>query len=546
MDANAPRSITAGCLILLVLALPLYLFGLGRTGLSDPDEPYYALTAKEMLQNGDYTVPLFHGHPWFDKPILFYWIVLAGYRLLGVSEAGARIGSVLAAVCGIVAVFVLGRAHVRSRLAAFGAAIILATSLEYVVLARAAVTDMTLTLFITLGMLFAARCLSGGGAVWAALSGAALGLATLTKGPVGIFVPAAALVLYVFLARRTDAFRPRLLAASICGFLLTAGPWYLYMGIRYRDLLVGTFLGQGNLGRFLAAEHRSFPFYYAGVVLAGLIPWSGALPAALLHAARPSTWSGERGRDGRPGPLFFLCWFAAVLVVFSLAASKLPSYVLPAFPPAALLLGEFWAGALAPADGSQRLGGAAVSAWLGLAIGLAGALVLVSVTRRPALAGAAHAALAAGAIVIGGAALAILPVRRGSWTGFVLVQGAAAAAAVLMLCAVALPRVEEFDSTRPLVRQLRDSRIDDKVVGIYRAHDVSLDFYLGREVRFVDDPLELRRQVTAAPGGVWIVLTRDLQKLGSGGGLIVEPLLERPCRSAVRLLPATGVSPEGS
>src|SRR2546422_524644 len=141
MDANAPRSIAAGCLILLVLALPLYLFGLGRPVLSAPDEPYYALTAKEMLQNGDYTVPLFHGHPWFDKPILFYWIVLAGYRLLGVSEAGARIGSVLAAVCGIVAVFVLGRAHVRSRLAAFGAAIILATSLEYVVLARAAVTD---------------------------------------------------------------------------------------------------------------------------------------------------------------------------------------------------------------------------------------------------------------------------------------------------------------------------------------------------------------------------------------------------------------------
>jgi len=544
MDANAPRSVVAGCLILLVLAFPLYLFGLGSTGLSDPDEPYYALAAKEMLQAGDYLVPLFHGHPWFDKPVLFYWVVLAGFRLLGVSETGARIGSALAAVCGVVAVFVLGRAHVRSHLAAFGAAIILATSLEYVVLARAAVTDMTLTLFVTLGMLAAARCLSGGGATWAALSGAAFGLATLTKGPVGVLVPAAALVLYVLLARRTDALRPALLAASSCGFLLTAGPWYAYMALRYRDLLVGMFLGQGNLGRFMAAEHRSLPFYYAGIVLAGLLPWSGALPAALLHAVRPASWSGERGRDGRPGPLFFLCWFAAVVVVFSLAASKLPSYVLPAFPPAALLLGEFWAGALAPAAGSQRLRGGTVSAWLGLAIGLAGVPALVSVMRRPALADAAPAAMAAGAIVIGGAALAIMPVRRGSWTGFVLVQGAAAAAAVLMLCAVALPRVEEFDSTRPLVRQLRDGRIDDQVVGIYRAHDVSLDYYLGREVPFVDDPQELRRQVTAAPGGLWIVLTRDLVKLRSGGGLTVESVLERPCRSVVRLLPARSL--EGS
>src|SRR6266571_1002878 len=544
MDANAPRSLAAGCLILLVLALPLYLFGLGSTGLSDPDEPYYALTAKEMLQAGEYAVPLFHGRPSFDKPVLFYWIVLAGYRLLGVSEAGARIGSALAAACGVVAVFMLGRAHVRSRLAAFGGAIILATCLEYVVLGRAAVTDMTLTLFVTLGMLCAARVLSGGGAAWAALSGAAFGLATLTKGPLGVLVPAAALALYVVLARRTGALRLPSLAASLGGFLLIAGPWYAYMAIRYRDLLVETFLGQGNLGRFMAAEHRSVPFYYAGVVLAGLVPWSGALPAALLHAARPSTWSGERGLDGRSGPLFLLCWFAAVVVVFSLAASKLPSYVLPAFPPAALLLGEFWEGALAPAAGSPRLRGGTFSAWLGLAIALAGAPLLVSVMRRPALADAAQAALIAGAIVIGGAALAILPVRRGSWTGFVLVQGAAAAAAVLLLCAVALPRIEEFDSTRPLVRQLRDSRIDKQVVGIYRAHDVSLDFYLGREVRFVDDPLELRRQVAAAPGGLWIVLTRDVQKLRSGGGHLPAQLLERPSRSVVRLRPAPSL--EGS
>src|SRR2546427_721711 len=110
MDAHTPRSIAAGCLILMVLALPLYLSGRGSRGFSDPDEPYYALTAKEMLQAGEYSVPLFHGRPSFDKPALFYWIVLAGYSLLGVSETGARIGSALAAAGGVIAVFVLGRA----------------------------------------------------------------------------------------------------------------------------------------------------------------------------------------------------------------------------------------------------------------------------------------------------------------------------------------------------------------------------------------------------------------------------------------------------
>ena len=102
----------------------------------------------------------------------------------------------------------------------------------------------------------------------------------------------------------------------------------------------------------------------------------------------------------------------------------------------------------------------------------------------------------------------------------------------------ALPAVEEFDSTRPLVRQLRAQGVDGAVVGAYRARDVSLDFYLDRQVPLVDDPGELRARVAAEPGGIWIVLTRDLPKLRSDAALTVEPVLERPCRSAVRLGPA--------
>src|SRR2546426_3089898 len=136
MDANAPRALAAGCLLLLVLPLPLYLFGRGSRGLSDRDEPYYALTAKEMLQAGEYTVPLFHGRPSFDKPALFYWVVLAGYRLLGVSEAGARIGSALAAAGGVIAVFVLGRGQGRNPPAAFCGGVIPAAHLEDVLLGR--------------------------------------------------------------------------------------------------------------------------------------------------------------------------------------------------------------------------------------------------------------------------------------------------------------------------------------------------------------------------------------------------------------------------
>src|SRR5256712_7149673 len=488
MDSAVSRSVAGSILLLLLLSLPLYLVRLGRTGLSEPDEPYYAIPAQEMMTTGTYDVPLFHGQPWFDKPILFYWIVMTSFLLFGVSEASARIGSVFAAAGGLLAVFALGRRVCRHPMGALGAAIVLATSLEYVILARAAVTDMTLTLFITLGMLAAVRCIEDGRPLRAALAGAAFGLATLTKGPVGALLPAVALVMYLIAARRADLVRPRLLAAAIAGFVLTAGPWYVYMGLRYPSLLLGTFLGQGNLGRFLAPEHRAFPFYYVAVLFAGLLPWSGGLPAALWHAARPSSWSDERRSGARPGPLFLLCWFGAVLAVFSLSASKLPSYILPAFPPAALLLGDYWAAALARVPAGSRPRGAMLSAWLGLLIGGGALLAMIRVLGRTALAAAAPPALAAGALVVGGALLGLIAVRRGSWPGMFLAQGGAAAAAILILCVSALPALDEVGSTRPLALQLRAQGIDYTIVGVYRARDVGLEFYLGRQAALIDDP----------------------------------------------------------
>jgi len=538
MQAIRPRSAVFGLLLLTFLSLPLYVIQLGHTGLSDPDEPYYAVPAHEMIESGSWLVPVFHGHPWFDKPIFFYWVVLAGFLLFGVNEVGARIGSVAAGVSGVLAVYALGRRVCRHDLGALGAGIVLATSLEYVVLARAAVTDMTLTLFITLGMLAVVRCLEDGRSSRALLAGAAFGLATLTKGPVGILLPGVALVLYLLVARRTEMLRPRILGAGIAGLLLAAAPWYVFMAVRHRDLLVSTFLGQGNLGRFMAPEHRAFPFYYAAVLLMGLLPWSGGLPAALWQALRPATWRDERRAGARPGRLFLLCWFVSVLGVFSLSASKLPSYILPAFPPAALLLGDFWAGALAPGTSPQRPRGALASAWLSVLIGAGSLATMIVLLRRTAFAGASSPALAAGAIFLAGAVAAVPAVRRRSWRGAFVAQGAAAAAAILVLCLFALPAVEEFDSTRPLVQALRAQGIERTLVGQYRAKDVSLEFYLGHEVPMVDDPGELRRRVAAEPGGSWIVLTRDLAKIRADHGLTVEPVLERPCRSVVRLAPA--------
>ena len=173
------------------------------------------------------------------------------------------------------------------------AAVVLATSLEYAFLSRSAVTDMTLTLFLTLGFLAAAAFLESGRIATAAAAGAAFGLATLTKGPVGAILPALALSAYGLATRRRELLSPRAFAASAAGFAATALPWYAYMAAAHRDLVVTVFLGEENLGRFINAEHRQFPMFYVAVLAAGLLPWSAALPAGLLRAVRALRQGGS-------------------------------------------------------------------------------------------------------------------------------------------------------------------------------------------------------------------------------------------------------------
>src|SRR4029450_3441164 len=96
---------------LVALCAPLFFLGMGRMALIDPDEPYYAVPALEMLHAGSWRVPLFHGEPWFDKPVLFYWIVLRAFRVLGTTELAARLGSGLAALAGVLAIYF----HARRR-----------------------------------------------------------------------------------------------------------------------------------------------------------------------------------------------------------------------------------------------------------------------------------------------------------------------------------------------------------------------------------------------------------------------------------------------
>lgn len=545
---NPRTSPTAAVGLLVALAVPLFFVKLGSAGLVDPDEPYYAVPALEMLKSGTWSVPIFHGQPWLDKPILFYWMILAAFKAFGVSEWSARIGSALAGLGGAVAVATLAPAGWRRGGAHVLAAVVLATSLEYAFLSRCAVTDTTLTLFLTLGFLTVALHLESGGLLAATWAGAAFGLATLTKGPVGVIVPAVALAGYGLATRRRELLRPKALVVFSAGFAATAVPWYAYMIAAHRDLVVKGFLGGGNLGRFLNAEHRQIPLFYVAVLAAGLLPWSAALPAGLARALRAAR-NGDDRSGASPGPVYALFWFAAVLGVFSLSASKLLSYILPAFPAAAFLIADYWCHALAPRPAGERLPpGPLAVAWTGAGISLAAAGTILVLARGGRVVEGETALYGMAAVLTVAAFAAVVAVSALRLAIFAAVQAASTVAIVVIFMVFAWPGLEASESTKTLVRRLAVGGLADQLAGAYCAPDVSLEFYLGRAVARETDPKALARRVLREPGRLWLVRADEVNAMVARLPLRVERVLTVSRHVVVRLSPGVpgGVHEGGS
>jgi 4-amino-4-deoxy-L-arabinose transferase-like glycosyltransferase len=314
----------------LVLAGALFLLGVGAAPLIDRDEPAYAEAAREMFSRGDWVVTWFNGRPWFDKPPLVYWLEMISFRALGMSEATARLPVALFGLAGLLAVYWIGR-RLRSRRAGVLAALALMTSLLYLGSTRVVLMDVPFTVCFTLAMgALVAGLQEPQRARWPLLAGVGLGLAVLAKSPAACLLFVGVLVI-VGIATRSPL-RLRGLrwgyAALVC--VAVAAPWYAAMTIRFGPDFLHQFLGAGNVGRFLQAEHAraATPLFYLPILLIGFLPWTAMLPGSLRTAWR------ERGRFG-----ILIVWASLVFVFFTVSQSKLPGYILPMFPALALLVG---------------------------------------------------------------------------------------------------------------------------------------------------------------------------------------------------------------
>ncbi|VBB08280.1 dolichyl-phosphate-mannose-protein mannosyltransferase [Lucifera butyrica] len=315
-------------LLVILTAITVFVC-LGRPPLLDPDEPVYGETPKEMILYHDYLSPRIYGQVWYDKPPMYYWLVAASYKTFGINEFAARFPSALLAVAGVVLVYLAGTKLFNQR-AGIAGGLVLATSLEYFYLGKAAVTDITLTLFLSASLLcFLLRRYY--------LFYFFAALATLTKGPIGFLFQGAIILIWLALTRRFGELKQMKIPAGIAIFAIVAGPWYWLMYQIHGAAFINGFIGINNIVRFTTAEHArtSGWYFFIPVLILGFFPWT----SVLVQAVRSSLTT--KGTGEYSSLLFLNIWAAFIFFFFSISQTKLVTYILPVFPPLAMLVGWY-------------------------------------------------------------------------------------------------------------------------------------------------------------------------------------------------------------
>ncbi len=490
----------------------LFFFGLSYFGLLGADEPRYAQVAREMLARHDWITPTLGGKPWLEKPVFYYWQTMIAYKIFGVSDWAARLGSAVDATLMVVAVYIFLR-RFRSiskppgfQFAGFSldGALMTASASGVIGFARAASTDMPLAAMFTIAMLAWFAWHASENKRYLALSYIFLGFATLAKGPVAPFLALVVVVIFVAGKSGYRAITRTLWLPGIGLFCLVTLPWFIAVQLRNPEFF-RVFILEHNLTRFSKdLYHHTEPvWYYLPVALLGLVPWTMFTSAALFESIR-DWWKKKRVSSWPLDDLsmFLLIWFAVPVLFFSFSSSKLPGYILPALPAASLLLSEYVRRHVADDDPPSLLLIVLHSAVA--ASPVIAALMLQSIVLQHRLRWGQAAAISFGlaAALAAGVALTL----RGRFGLRVLrfVTLVPVVLAVAVMLRLRSPLLDVTLSTRPLSQEI--NRVDNQtlptaILRLPRETEYGLQFYRNQTIA--------RYELGQIPNGEHLLVARE-------------------------------------
>lgn len=339
-------------LLLTVCIAIVYSVLLGHRPLSVPDEARYAEIPREMVATHNYLTPHLNYVKYFEKPALFYWLQVGAIKLWGDNELAVRIPNALMALFGCLLTYGIGRLIYNRRVGLISC-LLLASSALYFVMGHLVTIDMTLATMFTASLFFflwgtklqqqhqglanqarapliSTRISFYGFYIFAAL-------AVLTKGLIGIIFPAMIIGSWILLLNEWRLLKSIYLPSGLLIFLIITVPWHALVQIHNPEFLGFYLLDQQFLRYFTNAANRSQPpGFFIPVLLLGFLPWSIFIIQALRFSL-PS-W---RTLSQNKFTLFLLLWFSLIFIFFSLSHSQLIPYLLPIFPPLAIIIGRY-------------------------------------------------------------------------------------------------------------------------------------------------------------------------------------------------------------
>ena len=326
--------------ILAILIGVVWFANLDVRKLQHPDEGRYAEIAREMVATGDWVTPRLNGIKYFEKPPLQYWLTAASFEAFELDEWTARLPGAVAGFLTIILVGYVGRVLASPAVGTY-AAVALAGCVWPFGIAHMVTLDALLTfwLALALGAFLLAQHWRGRVARERAamlVAWAAIAAGVMTKGLVAMVIPFCTLALHTLVTRDRTPWTRLHVIPGLLLFIALAAPWFVIVSSRNPEFARFFFIHE-HFERFLTSEHRRTGawWYFLPLLAVGLLPWTGV-----------SLWGLRRAWREPPVPAgsfawvrFCLIWCAFVLVFFSASGSKLPSYILPIFPAAALVLG---------------------------------------------------------------------------------------------------------------------------------------------------------------------------------------------------------------
>lgn len=524
-------------------AILLFFPALGLMPIMDPSDGYYSEGAREMVESGNYLVPYLNYVPWFEKPILIYWLISVSYKIFGVCEFAARFPAALSATILVALSYPFNRQYLRRRAALISTCVLGSSSLVLLI-GHVAVTDMPLCLLFstTTACLFLTITKNTNWTKW--LAYLALGFAVLCKGPMAGVLVFVSLFAYIGLTSRTvaEAWQSIKKLQLIYGALIVAAvslPWFVAVTMATNGEFYQEFFIRQNIGRALGTvNHQAGPLYYVPVYLSGFFPWSIYLltfiPAIAVVVKRARTKCIEMSLRSRLIVLSALI-AAWMYPFFTVVSAKLTTYILPMFPAMAILVGSTMD--LAIRRKKTKLI-AATTILLTIATGAAAIIVPLTVKG---LNGAEAAITVAGlCIAVAFLASSILFLReQRALAVWYLSIASVVAGAVLVPLGLNIAYDSKMGDYHSFVRMLGDAGIVPAICG---RKSPSANFYLRQPVTIIEKKYEYLKYVNESDPKepLWIIMSQDripylteakrkghvVETRGRWSLAIVEPILK--------------------